>query len=507
MRYNKIPANKLKNMNKHNERKDRLRRLEKIRKNGINPYADKFDRTHSCIEAKSLELGTEVKVAGRVVLIRKMGKIVFAHIQDYSGRIQIVLKIDEIEEPAFRFFADVIDLGDFVGLEGKIFTTQKGEISVMVRKYVFLSKALRPLPEKWSGVQDLEVKYRKRYLDLISNEETMKRFKFRSDFIWELRKFYYENGFQEIDTPVLCNTASGALAKPFKTHYNSLDMDVYLRIAPEIFLKQAIIGGYEKVFEVARCFRNEGMDSSHLQEFTMVEHYCAYWDFRDNIYFTEKILTTVIRKLMGTLEIDILNREGKLVKINFADSWERISFRDLLMKDCGIDIDLFPETEDLRKEITKKGVRIKDIQTLGRGNLIDALYKEVSRRKLIGPIFLINHPIDVSPLARKNDSNPMVTDRFQLIVNGWEIVNAYSELTDPIEQNKRFEKQMAARRSGDEEAMLKDDEYVKAMEYGMPPASGWGMGIERIVALLTQQSNLRDVVLFPLLKPAGRKLN
>jgi lysyl-tRNA synthetase class 2 len=425
----------------------------------------------------------------------------FAHIQDYSGRLQIVLRIGDISKEAFDFFADVIDMGDFVGLEGEIFTTQKGEVSVLVRQYTILSKALLPLPEKWSGIQDTEVKYRKRYLDLISNEDTAQRFKFRSDFLWELRNFYYANGFQEVDTPVLCNTASGALAKPFKTHYNSLDMDVYLRIAPEIFLKQAIIGGYEKIFEVARCFRNEGMDPSHLQEFSMVEHYAAYWDFRDNMAFTEKMLTTIIQKLKGTLEVDIMNRSGELVKVNFAGPWEAISFRDLLIRDCGIDIDAFSEVESLRAEIAKKNIKIKDMQSLGRGNLIDALYKEVSRGKLIGPIFLINHPIDLSPLARKNDANPMITDRFQLVVNGWEIVNAYSELIDPLDQKERFDKQMVARQAGDEEAMLKDDEYVQAMEYGMPPISGWGMGIERIVALLTQQPNLRDVVLFPLLRP------
>jgi lysyl-tRNA synthetase class 2 len=360
---------------------------------------------------------------------------------------------------------------------------------------------LRPLPEKWHGLTDTETKYRKRYLDLISNKETFDRFKFKSDFIWELRKFYKENGFDEIDTPVLANSASGALAKPFKTHYNALDLDVYLRIAPEIYLKEAIVGGFDKIFEVARVFRNEGMDSSHLQEFNMIEHYAAYWDFKDNMNFTEKMITNVVEKMKGSLIIKIYNRNDELVEVDLKTPWRRVSFRELLIEDCGIDIDEYENVNDLRDAIKEKGIQIEDMEKLGRGNLIDALYKKVSRPKLINPTFLINHPIDLSPLARKNDENPMITDRFQLIINGWEIVNAYSELIDPIDQKQRFEEQMIAKESGDEDAMSKDDDYVEAMEYGMPPVSGWGMGVERIVALLTEQKNLRDVVMFPLLRP------
>jgi lysyl-tRNA synthetase, class II len=487
--------------NSRDERQDRLKKLELIKSLGMVPYADKFDKTHSVAEARTAPAGTNVATAGRIVLFRDMGKVTFAHLLDSSGKIQIVLKIDQIDQKVYKDFTKIISVGDFVGVKGEIFTTQKGEISILVKEYTFLSKSLRALPEKWHGLKDVEIKYRKRYLDLISNQETKARFQFKSDFVWELRKFYNEHGFTEIDTPVLTNTASGALAKPFKTHYNSLDLDVFLRIAPEIYLKEAIVGGFEKIFEVARVFRNEGMDASHLQDFSMIEHYAAYWNFEDNMKFTEEMLTTIITKLKGSTKVKTPNRDGELIEVDFSLPWKKVSFRDLLIEDCGIDIDEHLDVESLRKAIEKKKIKIDDMEKLGRGNLIDSLYKKVSRPKLINPTFLMNHPIDLSPLARKNDKNELVVDRFQLVVNGWEIVNAYSELIDPVDQKERFEKQTVAKKAGDEEAMQKDDDYVEAMEYGMPPVSGWGMGVERIVALLTEQPNLRDVVMFPLLKP------
>lgn len=486
---------------KPEEKQDRLKKLELITQSGVLPYADKYERTHTIELAKQLEEGAPVRTAGRLILLREMGKLTFAHLSDLSGKIQVIFRVGEIDQETYKTFLKVASIGDFIGVEGTIFTTKKGELSILVKKYSFLSKALKPLPEKWHGLKDIETKYRKRYLDLIANEETGERFKFRSDFIWELRKFYRENGFYELDTPVLGNSASGAIAKPFKTRYNALDIDVYLRIAPEIYLKEAIIGGFDKVFEVARVFRNEGMDPSHLQDFTMIEHYCAYWNFEDNMSFTEKMLSTVVQKLKGTTKFKTLNKNEEQVEVNLAPPWKRISFRELLNNDCGIDIDTHPDVESLRQAIRAKGIALEEAEKLGRGNLIDALYKKVSRPRLIDPVFLINHPIDLSPLARKNDKNPLVADRFQLVINGWEIVNAYSELIDPADQRERLQEQMKLKQGGDEEAMSKDDEYIEAMEYGMPPVSGWGMGVERMLALLTEQSNLRDVVLFPLLKP------
>ena len=488
------------NDNYPREREERLKKLELAKELGYPPYAPLFDRQQTISEARDLKVGQKVKTAGRIILLREMGKMTFGHLKDEGGKIQVILKQDILGDE-YKKILKIISIGDFWGFAGEIFVTQKGEISVLADKCTLLSKALRPLPEKWHGLKDKETCYRQRYLDLLMNPETKARFDFRSQFVKELRKFYEEKDFTEIDTPILSVTASGALAKPFKTHYEALDLDVYLRIAPELYLKEAIVGGYEKIFEVARCFRNEGMDPSHLQDFSMVEHYVAYWDFEKNMALTEEMLSTIIKKLFGTLKIKMLDRNGKESIIDWTPPWPRVSFREIVLKDSGIDIDAFSEKKSLLEEIKKKGIILEDAINLGRGNLIDALYKKVSRPKLTNPVFLINHPLDLSPLARTNDDNPLTVDRFQLVVSGWEIVNAYSELIDPLDQKKRFEEQTKNQARGDQEALNKDDDYLLAMEYGMPPISGWGMGVERIVALLTCQPNLRDVVMFPLLKP------
>ncbi len=483
------------------EEKSRLKKLERIKDAGINPYPDRFNKKHTIQECLAKNENEKVQTAGRLILIRTIGKLTFAHIQDFDGKIQIALDQRKLGEKKYKFFTKNIDIGDFIGVKGIIGFTKTKELTIFVEDYTFLGKALKPLPAKWHGLQNKELKYRHRYLDLISNEDTRKIFKFRSEFIKLLREFYWKNNFQEVETPILCNSASGALAKPFVTHYNALDIDVFLRIAPEIYLKECIIGGYEKIFEIGRVFRNEGIDASHLQDFTMVEHYCAYWNFVDNMKFTEKMFSFLIPRLLGTTKVQIPDRDGNLKLIEFKPPWKKFSFRDLIKRDADIDIDEFETAEDLRKIIKQKKIEIEDIDKLGRGNLIDALYKKVSRPKIIEPTFIIHHPIDLSPLARKNDKNPKVVDRFQLVINGWEVVNAYSELVDPIDQEKRFEEQAKLKAQGDEEAHSKDDEYIEAMKYGMPPISGWGMGIDRIVALLTGQTNLRDVVLFPLLRP------
>lgn len=490
---------------KLSEREVRIGKLEAIKSAGIIPYPEKYDKEIDLAEAKKLSEGKKVKTAGRIMTVRTMGKIAFCHLQDFSGKMQIVFNINEIGEDAFKFFVDYIDMADFIGVEGEIFTTKKGEISILVKKYEFLGKALRPLPEKWHGLKDEEAIYRQRYLDLIANRDSMDRFVLRSEIIKALREFYWQNGFIEVETPILSNTASGAIAKPFITHHNALDTDVYLRIAPEVYLKECIIGGFEKVFEVARCFRNEGMDPSHLQDFTMVEHYAAYWNYEDNMKFTEKLVCHILDKFFGSYKIKIKNRQGELVEIDFTPPWPRFSMRDLIKKDSDIDIDKYTDVKTLVTAIKKKGIEIEDINNLGLGNLIDALYKTVSREKLVNPTFLIKHPLELSPLARKNDQDPNIVDRFQLIVNTWELLNAYSELVDPIDQKERFNNQAKAKEGGDEEAHGKDDEYITALEHGAPPISGWGMGIDRLVSLLTQQDNLRDVVLFPLMRPDREK--
>lgn len=483
--------------NLHDQRQVRLNKLDKIRSEGVNPYPERFERTHTIGEAMVAPEGTEgVASAGRLILIRVIGKLTFAHIQDFSGKIQIALSKKEIGEERYKWFIDHFDIGDFIGVKGKIVRTKTGELTIDVAEYAFLGKALRPLPEKWHGLRDVEACYRRRYLDLIMNEETRKRFALRTRLARAIREFLDREGFLEVDTPILQTKPSGARAKPFVTHHNTLDMPAYLRIAPETYLKRLIVGGYDKVYEFGRCFRNEGMDPSHVQDFTMIEYYCAYWNYEDNMNFTEKFIKHVLNETLGRLNITCAGRE-----INFDGAWPRVSMRDLLLKDCGIDIDKCETAEALRAEIKKKGIEVEDLDKVSRGPMIDSLYKKVSRPKVIQPAFLTAHPIDLSPLARRNDARPDITDRFQLIVNGWEIVNAYSELVDPIDQRKRFEEQARLHAEGDEEAMPMDEDYLLCMEYGMPPISGWGLGFDRLVALIAGSENLRDVILFPLMKP------
>ena len=478
----------------------RLEKVAKIRERGELPYAEKFETTHTIAQASELPDDTEnVSIAGRIVAIREFGKLTFCQLFGFHGKIQFALQKKVLGEQ-FDYFKDVVDVGDFVGITGKMITTNKGEKTLDVQNWTFLSKTMRNLPEKFHGIADDEIRLRKRYLDLITNEETMSRFKTRTKVIKIIRNFLDEHDFHEIDTPVLTNHACGALARPFITHNNALDIDVFLRIAPETYLKRAIAGGYERVYEFARSFRNEGVDASHLPDFTLLEFYAAYWNYEDNMNFTEKLIKHLLKEVKGCLEIEY---DG--VKINFGnDYWERISFRDLIFKDCGIDIYECDTKEKILEAMKEKNITLDtstDIKKAGRGTLIDLLYKKVSRPQIINPTFIIKHPIDLSPLARRNDQNALETDRFQLVVNGWEVINAYSELVDPVDQEERFEQQAQARADGDLDAMAVDYDFLQCIEYGLPPISGWGMGIDRIVALLTNTQTLRDVVLFPLLRP------
>ena len=481
-------------------RRVREEKQEKLRQANVNVRPDKFEITHSLKEARELEEGVEnVRVAGRVMSKRKMGKISFLDLRDIEGRIQLCIKKDEVGEDLYKLIHETLDVGDFIGVSGETFVTQTGEKTIRVKEYTFLGKSLRPLPEKFHGVTNRELLYRERHLDLIMNDETKKRFLLRSKFIKLMRDFLDSKGFIEVETPVLQNTASGATARPFITHHNMYNTDVYLRISPELTLKKLIIGGFTNIFEIARDFRNEGISVNHLQDFTMVEGYSAYWNFEDNMRLMHDMVVYIISNLFdGNLKVKIGEQE-----IDFGGEWDVVSFRDLLIKDCGIDIDKFTTAKELLEEIKKNKIELEvdNLESLGRGNLIDQLYKKVSRPKVIKPTFLINHPIDLSPLARANDENPALTDRFQLIVNGQEIINGYSELVDSVEQQKRFLEQSKLKENGDEEAMSYDHEYIKAMEYGMPPISGWGLGVDRFLQFLTNSYNIRDVVLYPLLKP------
>ncbi len=488
---------------------DRLKKLEEMRANGVMPYPERYERTHTALEARALgengmreteEVtkggGTEITLAGRIMTFRSHGKLSFAQLQDQSGRIQISFMRDVLGEEKYKFATKKVDAGDFLGVKGELFKTQHGETTLLVREYTLLAKTLQPLPEKWHGVQDQEMKYRYRYLDILMSPEAFSRMRMRSKLIQIIRTYLEQHEFIEVETPILSAKASGALAKPFMTHHNALDKDFYLRIAPETYLKRAVVGGFERVFEFAKCFRNEGMDPSHLQEFTMLEYYASYWNYEDNMDFTENLFKHFIQELFGTLVITVGGHE-----IDFGKKWPRMSLRDLIFEKTGIDIYTEKTADDLRRAIKEKNIILEDTAKLGRGNLIDALYKKTVRPQLIQPIFVTSHPIDLSPLARRNDANPDITDRFQLVVNSWEVVNAYSELVDPVDQRQRFEEQAKLKASGDEEAMEADYDYVYAMEHGMPPMSGWGMGVDRILALLTNQENLKDVILFPLMKP------
>ncbi len=484
----------------------RQKKAESLRASGTQPYVSSYERTHSLLEARDAGDGTKTTIAGRIMLLRDMGKMTFATLQDQSGRLQIVLREDALGKEEYKKALSLLDLGDIIGVSGERFATQKGEASVLVEQWTMLSKALRQPPEKWHGIADQETAWRQRYLDMISNRETFERFQFRSQFVRKLREFYWAYDFTEVETPILVNAASGALATPFGTHHAAYDLDMFLRIAPETYLKECLVGGIDRVFELGRVFRNEGLDPSHLQDFTMVEHYAAYWDYVKNMEFTETMLPALLDDLIGTTKIKIPDRDGTLVEVDFAPPWPRLTIREAVLEASGIDFEKFDSAEALREAIKSKNIRLDvNIDTLGRGNLIDQLYKKVSRPGLVQPTFIMQHPIDLSPLARRNDQNPNITDRFQLVVGGWEVVNAYSELIDPVDQAKRFEEQAKANAGGDSDAHRKDDEYVTALEYGCPPCSGFGMGIDRIVALLTQQTNLRDVVLFPLLKPDEKK--
>jgi len=548
---NKMAAEFVAGLNKQtanptNEFEDRKKKLEELRAAGIQPYPERYERTHMITQVLSLAekpppraldeilekpLAT-IKIAGRLILLRPHGKLTFAQLRDDSGQMQVCFMKDFLSTNAPKTADDSasngavndaedaldpyklvkkLDMADFVGVTGELFHTKHGELTLLVKEWTLLGKTLRPLPEKFHGLQDIESKYRYRYLDLLADAESKNRFLMRTKMISAMRRFLDENGFLEVETPILTSVPSGAAAKPFSTHHNALDINLFLRIAPETYLKRCIVGGFERVYEIGKCFRNEGMDPSHLQEFTMMEYYAAYWNYEDNMAFTEKFIAQVIKELTGSLKIMTRDRDGNEQEIDFKTPWPRLNFAELIKKDCGIDIlECYGDADALRVEIRKMGMRSTSnelrtfdvtIETMGYGNLCDALYKKVSRPKLIQPAFVVKHPVDTKPLARRNDKDERIADTFQLLVNSWEIVNAYSELVDPIDQRDRLLRQADAREGGDEEAMPMDEDYLLAMEHGMPPISGWGLGIDRFMALLTNQDNLKDVVLFPLLKP------
>lgn len=476
----------------------RIGKLDII-KEYCNPYPEKYVKTHALKDARLLEDGTtDVSIAGRIVFMRKMGKLSFVRIRDIEGDMQLEIKIDMVGEEAYEFFKKQIDTGDFIGAKGEIFTTQTGEKTLRVQKYEFLGKALRPLPEKFHGLTDMEMKYRQRYVDLIMNEETRRVFLGRSKLYAYIHKFLGDNGFLEVETPILQNAVCGASARPFYTHHNALDMDCNLRIAPETYLKQCVAGGFDRVYEVAKCFRNEGMDSEHLQEFTQVEWYASYWNFEDNIKFYKSFIKGLLMELLGTTEIEY---QGQ--KIDFGkETWNRINYVDEMRRVFGFDFLCIEDPSELKEKIVERGLfsydELEDYKSLSQ--IIDFCYKKKVRANIVEPTIIYNYPAVLIPLARRNDDDKRIIDVFQVLVCGTELCKAYSELVDPMVQREAFEDQLKAKEQGDDETMELDESFLSAMEQGMPPISGLGFGIDRLMMIIYNQPSIRDVVLFPQMK-------
>ena len=479
---------------------DRLKKIKNIIKDGVNPYPSKGKRTHTCKEADSDFIQIEknqktISLTGRLVLLRLHGKACFANLEDYSGRFQFFLSQDDLGEKDYNFFVNNIDIGDFIQVKGKLFQTRKGQNTLRVEEYLLLSKSLLPLPEKWHGLSNVETRLRQRYLDLISNPEVREIFIVRSKVIKLMREFFDQRDFLEVETPILQTLAGGATAKPFITHHQALNTDLYLRIAPELYLKRLIIGGIERVYEIARCFRNEGLDRTHNPEFTQIEFYQAYADYNDLMTLTEELMSFLLKNLgFSDLKVEY---EGQV--IDFKPPYPRLDFRQAIIKETRIDIDKYQKIKDLT--LQAKSLGIKTDKTWGRGKILDELYKEFVLPKIIQPTFIINHPLELSPLAKKIPNRPDYVERFQLLVKGLEICNAFSELNDPLDQESRFENQKELRKKGDEEAQNADQDFVTALKYGMPPTAGEGIGIDRLINVLTNTQNIREVILFPILKP------
>ena len=473
-------------------RREKLKQVER-------PYPDKYDITHTISEARNLPDGTkDVSIAGRIGFMRKLGKLSFVKIKNIESAIQLQIREDVIGEEKYNEFKKIFDSGDFIGARGEIITTQTGEKSLEVLEFTFLGKALRPLPEKFHGLQDIETKYRERYVDLIMNQDSRELFLGRSKFYYFLRKFMNENKFLEVETPIIQTAVSGASAKPFFTHHNALDIDCNLRIAPECYLKECNAAGFDRVYEVAKCFRNEGMDPQHLQEFTQIEWYASYWNFEDNIEFFKKFMRETAMYLKGTTELTVGDRT-----IDLGSEWNRVNYVEALTEALGFEFLDIEDPEILRNKIIESGnFTEKDlVECKSVAQLIDYCYKRLVRASIFEPTIMWNYPAVLKPLARRNDDNNKVVDVFQVIIAGAEICNAYSDLVNPEVQRTNFEEQLKAKAQGDDETMDLDETYLKAMEQGMPPISGLGVGLDRLMMLLYNAASVRDVVLFPIMKP------
>ncbi|MBW1636222.1 MAG: lysine--tRNA ligase [Deltaproteobacteria bacterium] len=483
--------------------KQRREKAEALEAQGVNLYSNSFKPENSIAEllprGKSLQAqekepgSSSYSVAGRIITMRKFGKAAFCHITDKTGSIQIYLKKDTLGDETFSAFKKW-DVGDIVGISGTLFKTKVGELSLAAAEITMISKSLRPLPEKWHGLTDVETRYRQRYVDLIVTPESRETFRKRVKIIKLIREYLDDRDFMEVETPMMQPVPGGATAKPFTTYHNALDMDLYLRIAPELYLKRLLVGGFERVFEINRNFRNEGLSTRHNPEFTMLEFYQAYATYEDMMALTEEMISSICHKIHGTTQISYQGTE-----VNLAPPWKRLTMDEALVEVAGIDRDILEDDTKILALAKAKGIQLED--KAGPGKAKTELFELLVEEKLIDPTFITSYPTEISPLARRNDKNPAVTDRFELFITGRELANAFSELNDPRDQLQRFEKQIADRGDDEEIHPELDRDYIRALEYGMPSAAGEGIGIDRLVMLLTDAPSIRDVILFPHLKP------
>lgn len=480
----------------------RLDKMNELRNLGVDPFGHRYETTHHAAEIHAYGEGKDkewldentqlVRIAGRLMVRRGHGKASFAVLNDRTGTIQIYAKLDVLGEQGYEIF-NLLDLGDFIGVEGTVFRTNRGEITVLAEKLDVLSKALRPLPEKFHGLKDVEIRYRQRYLDLIVNPDVRDIFIARTRIIQALRQYLDGQGYLEVETPTLHSVASGAHARPFNTHHNALDMPLHLRIAIELHLKRLIVGGLERVYEIGRVYRNEGVSTRHNPEFTMLESYQAYADFNDIMDLTEGMIRFAAEKVTGTLHIQYGNDE-----IDLESPWRRAHMADLIHEHVGVDFRAVSSTEEARELAKKHGIAITE--HMSYGHILNEFFEQRIEEKLIQPTFVYGHPVEISPLAKKNTEDPRFTDRFELFIVGREHGNAFSELNDPIDQRERFVGQLREREAGNDEAQDLDEDFLTALEHGMPPTGGLGVGIDRLVMLLTNQPSIRDVLLFPLMR-------
>ncbi len=481
------------------QRRVRREKLAALQAAGEDPFQQTrfdWDATSAQIKDHFDEMeGKAVKVAGRLMSKRGMGKVSFCDLQDRDGRIQLYARQDEMDEAVYKKFKK-FDIGDIVGVEGEVFRTQRGEMSVRAKNITLLSKALLPLPEKFHGLQDRELRYRQRYVDLIVNPEVKRNFIIRSKFIKHVRDFLDARGYMEVETPVLNTISGGATARPFITHHNTLDIDMYMRIATELPLKRLIVGGLDRVYEIGRIFRNEGMDPKHNPEFTTVELYEAYADFNDMMDLFEDLLTSAAQKILGTYQL-----EWQGEQIDLTPGWPRLTMHEAVKQYTGIDFMAISSDEEAVAAAKSIGVELPETADPTWGNALYETFDQKVEEKLIQPTFITMHPVDVSPLAKRSPKDPRLTERFELFICRSEMGNAFSELNDPIDQKQRFQKQVELRAKGDSEAGMMDEDYINALEYGLPPTGGLGIGIDRCVMLLTNSDTIREVILFPTMKP------